>query len=132
MSVAIPERKPTGPRSSDLHPDLRRQAAVEAFIKMSGDFVDTSDKFKVHKSVNLGLSYMGFDRSGMLHLLDRYAWQTADKGRRREINVVQLLMPPQINVIGNAGMLGQQEEEKRSFVQRVMGFLSGKSEEPKK
>jgi len=131
MSVAIPEKKGTGLKSIDT-PDLRRQAAVEAFIKMSGDFVDTSDKFKVHKSVNLGLLHMGYDRSAMLHIFDQYAWQTADKGRRREINVVQLLMPPQINVIGNAGTLGENEEEKRGVLSRLFGFFTGKGEENKK
>ena len=113
-------------KPTDLHPELRRQMAVEEFMRVSGDFVDTSAKFKVHKAVNLGLLKIGYDRSDMEHIFNQYAWQTADNGRRRETNVVQLLMPPQINVIPNAGTLGEKEEDKISTVQRVIGWITGR------
>ena len=128
QAPANPNRK-DGFKPTDLHPELRRQLAVEAFINKSGDFVDTSDKFKVHLSVNWGLHYIGFDRSPMIHLYRKYAWQTADKGRRRETNVVQLLMPPQINVIPNAGTLGEKDEKKLSAITRFVSWVTGRAPE---
>jgi len=106
--------------------------AVERFIEVSGDFVETTEKFKIHKAVNLGLLHIGYDRSAMLHLFDQFAWQTADNGRKRETNVVQLLLPPAINVLGNAGALGEKEEDKVSAVARFIGWVTGRGGEAEK
>lgn len=122
----MPQMNPT-----EYNPEMARQAAVKELMGKSGDFVDTSDGFKIHLAVNEGLLNIGFDRSAMIHIFRRYAWQSADKGRRKETNMMQLLMPPAINVLPTAGTLGEKEEDKMSLIGKFIAFARGTKGEEK-
>jgi len=82
----------------------------------------------VHYGINFGLHNAGLDRSLMLSLFDGYSVLTPHKGRKAEIESVQLCMPPQINVLPNAGALGEPEEEKVGALQRFVGWVRGNQE----
>ncbi len=114
---------------SDMNPELRRTKSMEYYMKVSGEYVDVNDAFRVWDSINRGLHQAGLDRSLKVGIYSRYAFQTADKGRLKENKLVQLLTPPQVNILPGAGTLGDKEEEKIGALKRLVSFVRGTKEE---
>jgi len=134
MSETIPEKENASriKKYDDMRPESRRQTTSDRIITNFGKFIDVNPAFMVHLGINRGLYNAGLDRSQMISLFDGYSDLTPHKGRKAEIESVQLCMPPQINVLPNAGALGEPEEEKVGNIQRLFRWVRGSDKEGNK
>lgn len=114
---------------TDMNPELRRSKNVETYMQAAGDYVDVNDAFRVWDSINRGLHMAGLDRSLKIPIYNRYAHQTADKGRMKEKEVVQLLTQPAVQIIPGAGIPGPEAQDKVSLIRRGINLVRGKKGE---